>query len=204
MEKILSSAEELVKESKQNVVLKSAEEFGEIIATGYIRKEETWANLKGEISSLKGITKIHDEVLTKNSAIDAAKAVLERYSFQDKLEAKATEEGVEISGTISDIDKDTWFKAREDFEKTFKKKAQVSFVIAVSTDRNLAIEKFFGGKIDSVNFNNQGLDWVNIKDGNKYFQGSILPSGYVIDLIEAESVTIKNADEVIKLDLNWI
>jgi hypothetical protein len=68
----------------------------------------------------------------------------------------------------------------------------------------LTIEKFFGGKIDSVNFNHQGLDWINIKDGNKYFQGSVLPSGYVIDLIEQDSVTIKNADDVIKLEFNWI
>ncbi|MDR1907192.1 MAG: hypothetical protein LBQ03_03200 [Puniceicoccales bacterium] len=204
MEKVLSSAMEMVKESKQNIVLKKAEEFGELIATGYIKKEEIWTNLKSEVSSIKGITSIKDEVLTKNSITELAKAVLERHKFSDKLEVAVNDEGVEISGTITDTDKDNWSVTREDFEKTFKKRAQVSFKISVSTDRNLTIEKFFGGKIDSVNFNSQGLDWVNIKGGTKYFQGSVLPSGYVIDQVEQDSVTIRNADEVIKLDLNWI
>jgi type III secretion system YscD/HrpQ family protein len=204
MEKILSQTGEMVKESKQSVTLKKSEEFGEIVATGYIKKEEVWTNLKSELSSIKGVANIRDEVLTKNSAIDLAKEVLGRHKFGDKLEVAANDEGVEISGTIADIDKDNWTVTRDDFEKTFKKKAQVSFKISVSTDRNLMVEKFFGGKIDSVNFNSQGLDWVNIKGGTKYFQGSVLPSGYVIDQVEQDSVTIRNADEVIKLDLNWI
>ncbi|MDR0741125.1 MAG: type III secretion system inner membrane ring subunit SctD [Puniceicoccales bacterium] len=204
MEKVLSSAMEMVKESKQNIVLKQAEEFGELIATGYVKKEEVWTNLKSEVSSIKGITNIRDEVLTKTSIVELAKTVLERHKFSDKLEIAANDEGVEISGTITDADKDKWGVTREDFEKTFKKKAQVSFKIAVSTDRNLTIEKFFGGKIDSVNFNSQGLDWVNIKGGTKYFQGSVLPSGYVIDRVEQDSVTIRNADEVVTLDLKWI
>ncbi|MDR2372307.1 MAG: type III secretion system inner membrane ring subunit SctD [Puniceicoccales bacterium] len=204
MEKVLSSAMEMVKESKQNIVLKQAEEFGELIATGYVKKEEGWTNLKSEVSSIKGITNIRDEVLTRTSIVELAKTVLERHKFSDKLEVAANDEGVEISGTITDADKDKWGVTREDFEKTFKKKAQVSFKIAVSTDRNLTIEKFFGGKIDSVNFNSQGLDWVNIKGGTKYFQGSVLPGGYVIDRVEQDSVTIRNADEVITLDLNWI
>jgi type III secretion system YscD/HrpQ family protein len=204
MEKVISSAMEIVKESKQNVVLKKSEDFGEIIATGYIKKEEIWTKLKEGISSIKGITNIRDEILTKTSVVDLAKEVLERHKFKNKLEATATDEGVEIKGTISDTDKENWTKTREDFEKTFKRKAQLNFTIAVSTDRNLTIEKFFGGKIDSVNFNSQGLDWVNIKGGNKYFQGSVLPSGYVIDQVEQDSVTIRNADEVIKLDLEWM
>jgi type III secretion system YscD/HrpQ family protein len=204
MEKVLSSAQEMAKESKQSVVLKNTEEFGELVATGYVKKEEAWANLKSEISSIKGITNIKDEVLTKSSIVELAKTVLERHQFGDKLEIAANDEGAEIGGTITDADKDRWGTTREDFEKTFKKRAQISFKISVSTDRNLAIEKFFGGKIDSVNFNSQGLDWVNIKGGTKYFQGSVLPSGYVIDRVEQDSVTIRNADEVIKLDLNWI
>ncbi|MDR2812487.1 MAG: hypothetical protein LBB05_01695 [Puniceicoccales bacterium] len=204
MEKVLSSAQEMVKESKQNIVLKKSEEFGELIATGYVKKEEIWTNLKSEISSIKGITNIKDEVLTKNSAVELAKAVLKRRKFGDKLEVAANDEGIEISGTIVDADKDNWGATREDFEKTFKKRAQVSFKISVSTDRNLTIEKFFGGKIDSVNFNSQGLDWINIKGGIKYFQGSVLPSGYVIDRVEQDHVIIRNADEVIRLDFNWI
>jgi hypothetical protein len=204
MEKILNQTGEMVKESKQNVNLKKSEEFGEIVATGYVKKEEVWTNLKSELSSVKGVTNIRDEVLTKNSAIELAKEVLGRHKFSDKLDVAANDEGVEITGTIADIDKDNWTTTRDDFEKTFKKKAQVSFKISVSTDRNLTVEKFFGGKIDSVNFNSQGLDWVNIKGGTKYFQGSVLPSGYVIDQVEQDSVTIRNADEVIKLDLNWI
>jgi hypothetical protein len=204
MEKVLNSAMEMVKESKQNVVLKRAEEFGELIATGYIKKEEIWTNLKSEVSSIKGITNIRDEVLTKTSIAELAKTVLERHKFSDKLAVAVNDEGVGISGTITDTDKDNWSAAREDFEKTFKKRAQVSFKISISTDRNLTIEKFFGGKIDSVNFNSQGLDWVNIKGGTKYFQGSVLPSGYVIDRVEQDSVTIRNADEVITLDLKWI
>jgi type III secretion system YscD/HrpQ family protein len=204
MEKIVNQAGSIVRESKQNVALKKSEEFGEIVATGYIKKEEAWTNLKSELFSVKGVTGIRDEVLTKNSAIDLAKEVLGRHRFSDKLDIAANDEGVEISGTIADIDKDNWAATRDDFEKTFKKRAQVSFRISVSTDRNLTVEKFFGGKIDSVNFNSQGLDWVNIKGGTKYFQGSVLPSGYVIDQVEQDSVTIRNADEVIKLDLNWI
>jgi type III secretion system YscD/HrpQ family protein len=204
MEKILSSATEMVKESKQNVTLKQAEEFGELIATGYVRKEEIWTKLKSEVAAIKGITNIKDEVLTKDSITELTKTVLERHKFQDKLTITPNDEGVEISGTIADSDKDNWIKTREDFEKTFKKKAQVSFQISVSTDRNLTIEKFFGGQIDSVNFNSQGLDWVNIKGGTKYFQGSVLPSGYVIDRVEQDSVTIRNADEVVTLDLNWV
>jgi type III secretion system YscD/HrpQ family protein len=204
MEKIVNSATEMVKQSKQSVVLKKSEEFGEVVATGYIKKEETWENLKTEILSIKGIIGIKDEVLVKSSAVDLAKSVLEEHKFKDKLEVAANDSGVEIKGTISDNDKESWSKTRDDLEKAFKKKAQLSFMIAVSTDRNLTIEKFFGGKIDSVNFNSQGLDWINIKGGNKYFQGSVLPSGYVIDLIEQTSVTIKNAEEVIKLEFDWI
>lgn len=204
MEKILSSANELVQESKQSVTLETAEEFGEIVATGYIRKAEIWANLKGEITSIKGITKLIDDVLTKDTAIERAEKVLEEFGLKDKLEVKPTDEGVEIGGTIADSDKESWAKAREALTKAFKKRAQLNFQVNVSTDRNLTIEKFFGGKIDSVNFSEEGLDWVNLKNGNKYFQGSVLPSGYIIDHIEQNSVTIKNADEIITLDFDWV
>jgi type III secretion system YscD/HrpQ family protein len=204
MEKLVNKATEIVQQSKQNVILKKAEEFGKIIAMGYIKKTENWEKLKIEIKSIKGIIDIKDEVLVKDSAIELAKDILSKHKFQEKLEIGANDLGVEIKGTISDNDKEGWAKTRDDLEKAFKKKAQLSCMISASTDRNLTIEKFFGGKIDSVNFNNQGLDWINIKDGNKYFQGSVLPSGYVIDLIEQDSVTIKNAEKVIKLDFNWI
>ncbi|MDR0677991.1 MAG: type III secretion system inner membrane ring subunit SctD [Holosporaceae bacterium] len=204
MEKLVNKATEIVQQSKQNVVLKKSEEFGKIIAMGYIKKAENWEKLKTEIKSIKGIIDIKDEVLVKDSAIELAKDILSKHKFKEKLEISINDLGLEIKGTISDNDKEGWAKTRDDLEKTFKKKAQLSFMISVSTDRNVTIEKFFGGKIDSVNFNNQGLDWINIKDGNKYFQGSVLPSGYVIDLIEQDSVTIKNADDVIKLDFNWI
>jgi hypothetical protein len=113
-------------------------------------------------------------------------------------------EGVEISETSTDVDKDNWSINLEIFKKILKKKAQMSFNILVSTDHNLTIEKFFGGKIDSINFNSQGLDWVNRKGGAKYFQGSLLPSGSIIDQVEQDRITIRNADEVINLDLNCI
>lgn len=204
MEKLVNRASEIVQQSKQGVVLERSKEFGEIVAMGYIKKAEIWKKLKAEIQSIKGITNIKDEVLVKDSAIKIAKDILLERRFKEKLEVGVNDLGVEIRGTISDNDKEDWAKARSELEKVFKKKAQLSFAISVSTDRNLTIEKFFGGKIDSVNFSNQGLDWINIKDGNKYFQGSVLPSGYVIDHIEQDSVTIKNADEEVKLDFNLI
>lgn len=204
MEKILSSANELVQESKQNVTLATAEKFGEITASGYIKKADIWTNLKGEIAAIKGITKIIDDVLTKDTAVERAEKILEEFDLKDKLEVKATDEGVEIGGTIADSDKESWTKAREALAQAFKKRAQLNFQVNVSTDRNLTIEKFFGGKIDSVNFSEEGLDWVNLKNGNKYFQGSVLPSGYIIDHIEQNSVTIKNADEIITLDFDWV
>jgi type III secretion system YscD/HrpQ family protein len=204
MEKLVNRATEIVQQSKQNVVLKRSETFGEIVAMGYIKKVEIWEKLEAEIRSIKGVTDIKDEVLVKDSAIKIAKDILLEHQFKEKLEVSVNDLGVEIRGTISDNDKENWAETRSELEKAFKKKAQLGFAISVSTDRNLTIEKFFGGKIDSVNFSNQGLDWINIKDGNKYFQGSVLPSGYVIDHIEQDSVIIKNAEEEIKLNFNLI
>jgi hypothetical protein len=38
----------------------------------------------------------------------------------------------------------------------------------------------------------------------KYFQDSVLPSGCAVDPVERDSVTIRNGDEVNKVDLNWM
>lgn len=203
-EKVLNLIREAVQDAKQNVVVKQGEDFGEYIALGYVRKADAWGALREEIEKIKGVIKLDDQVLNKESAEELANDLIKQYKMEQNLEVKADDAGVSVTGTIADDLKNVWNQLKDALEKGFKKKAQLSFNVGVSTDRNLTIEKFFGGKIDSVNFNDSGLDWVNLKNGNKYFQGSVLPSGYVVETIEPDSVTIKNAEEEIKLDLEWM
>ncbi len=203
-EKVLNQIREAVQDAKQNVVVKQGDEFGDYIALGYVKKGGAWAALREEIEKIKGVNKLDDQVLNKDSAEELAENLIKQYKMEQILEVKADDAGVAVTGTIADDLKGTWSQLKGDLERNFKKKAQLSFNVGVSTDRNLTIEKFFGGKIDSVNFNDSGLDWVNLKNGNKYFQGSVLPSGYVVETIEQDSVTIKNAEEEIKLDLEWM
>lgn len=203
-EKILNAVDEIILQSKKAVKMVPSDEFGHFIAKGFVYKADVWEKLKSEILSVKGIIRIKDDVFSKVTAVNECKALLREYGFDKQVEPKATQKGLLVEGTIPDDSRENWDKAKTGIEKAFKKILEVNFMINVSSDRNLTVERFFGGKIDSVNFSEQGLDWVNIKNGNKYFKGSVLPSGYIVEDIQPNSITIKNADEVLKLDLDWI
>lgn len=204
VEKIMNSCKEIILKSKHDIRLTPGAEFGHFQAKGFVYKVNEWEDLKEELLAVKGVIKIKDEVFTKVNAATELKTVLTENGFGKLLEPKVTPQGMQIVGTITDKDRLAWDKAREAIEKTFKKIAKIDFVVNVTTDRNMTVEKFFGGPIDSVSYSEEGLDWVNIKNGNKYFQGSVLPSGYIVSDITKKSITIKNADEVLTIDLDWI
>jgi stage II sporulation protein AB (anti-sigma F factor) len=204
VEKVLNTCKEIIVKSKHEVHISPGVEMGHFTVRGFIYKVDEWEFLKSELKSVKGMIKIRDEVLTKENANQELKAILSANGFGKLLEPKITKQGMQIVGTITDKDQLAWNIARKEIEDTFSKMAKIDFIVNVTTDRNMTIEKFFGGAIESVNYSNKGLDWVNTKNGHKYFNGSVLPSGYVISEITKNSITIKNADEELTIELDWI
>ena len=204
VEKILNTCREIILKSKHELSISPGIEMGYFTVKGFIYKVDEWEFLKSELKSVKGMIKIRDEVLTKENASQELKAILAANGFGKLLEPKITKQGMQIVGTITDKDQLKWDVARKAIEETFSKIAKIEFIVNVTTDRNMTIEKFFGGAIESINYSDEGLDWVNTKNGHKYFNGSVLPSGYIISEITKNSITIKNAEEELTIELDWI
>ncbi|MDR2735555.1 MAG: type III secretion system inner membrane ring subunit SctD [Puniceicoccales bacterium] len=175
---------------------------GKFVVSGYVFDPVVWDRMKHRLAEeVKGLENFVDNVLTQTKVLKLGNEVLKKYSLGEKLRFSCNRDCVTIDGVLTERDKNNWIVAKEEIEKTITIGSEIVFSVKMSTDTGIGVEKYFGGKIDSIVYNKDGLEWINMRDGRKYFEGSVLPSGYIISNIEKDSIIIKGPDGSITVNV---
>ncbi|MDR0351567.1 MAG: type III secretion system inner membrane ring subunit SctD [Puniceicoccales bacterium] len=200
-EKISATVEEILREAKIDVKFNEITQ-GKFSVTGYVFNPVRWDRMKHRIlEEVKGLIDFEDKVLTQTKVLKIGVEILKKYSLDDKIRFNCSDSGVTVSGILTERDKNNWLIAKEDIEHNIDVGTDIVFSIKMSADTSIGTEKYFGGKIDSIVYNENGLEWINMRDGRKYFEGSVLPSGYIVDNIEKDFIVIKGPDGTITVDV---
>ncbi|MDR1458179.1 MAG: type III secretion system inner membrane ring subunit SctD [Puniceicoccales bacterium] len=200
-EKISATVDEILREAKIDVKFDEITQ-GKFVVSGYVFNPVRWDRMKHRIlEEVKGLVDFEDNVLTQTKVLKTGGEILKKYSLDDKIRFSCSDTGVTVGGTLTERDKNNWLIAKEDIEKNINVGTDIVFLIKMSADTSIGTEKYFGGKIDSIVYNENGLEWINMRDGRKYFEGSVLPSGYIIDNIEKDFIVIKGPDGTVTVDV---
>ena len=101
-----------------------------------------------------------------------------------------------VTGNIQASDEPKWKDAQKALKKSLNNACKVLTYVAVVAPQ--AVKKvFFPSPITAVSIPENEAPWIDLKNGDRYFEGTLLPSSYKIKSITQEGIQIqKNEDTV--------
>ena len=129
--------------------------------------------------------------------------MLSKYELKGLLRVQVIRTGIMITGHIQASDEVRWQEAQKTLKKTFNGICKVLSYVATVTPS--AVKKiFFPSPITTVSIPNDQTPWVDLQSGDRYFEGSILPSGYKIQSISKKGIRLQKNDDVTLFALSEI
>ncbi len=163
-------------------------EHGRLKASGLAESRRRWLNIKESIrNDVQGVTSINDdEVKNLYEMFAALQSAVKKEKFADRLDVslgKRTRGMIVAKGKLTEEEKSRWVQIK----KAFLEKSDYPFkfreiIRRPDADIKLSIRSVSVGEIP----------FVVSKEGDKYFQGSHVGSGYYIDAITDDHILLKN------------
>ncbi|MDR2664489.1 MAG: type III secretion system inner membrane ring subunit SctD [Puniceicoccales bacterium] len=170
---------------------------------GYVYDEDSWQKVRSRIvAEVPGVRKIQNDVLTPDQVLTQAHDVLTRHGLVRQITALPMETQVLFQGKISALQMEQWKSAAEDFIQTFADLVPLEFdVQPLSAQTETSVNSFFPEPIRSITVGSGGLSWIATGDGRKYFIGAFLPSGWRVEEISAEGLSLSREGRRINMKL---
>ncbi|MDR3143719.1 MAG: type III secretion system inner membrane ring subunit SctD [Puniceicoccales bacterium] len=202
-EKILQQGGDICVAAKIKVKLRELQP-GNFVVEGYVFNADQWEKVRirllGEIAGLKDV---QDRVYTSMKALMTGRIILTKYKLNNSVGIFPKEEAVVVSGTIAQSEKARWEEARAEIQKIFTEAVPLQFFVTMAIAESGADgngpRHYFEAEVLSIVAREAGLSRIELKNGKKYFEGSDLPNGYVVDKIEPESITLSRAGNEVVL-----
>ncbi|MDR0728002.1 MAG: type III secretion system inner membrane ring subunit SctD [Puniceicoccales bacterium] len=202
-ERILQQSSDVFVASKIKAKLREVQP-GNFVVEGYVFGADHWekvrTHLLGEVAGLKDL---QDRVYTSTKALTTGRVILTKYKLSNSVGIFPKEEAVVVSGTIAQSEKARWEDARTEIQKTFTEAVPLQFFVTMAIAESGADgngpRHYFEAEVLSIVAKEGGLSRIELKNGKKYFEGSDLPNGYVVDKIEPESITLSRAGNEVVL-----
>ncbi|MDR2377367.1 MAG: type III secretion system inner membrane ring subunit SctD [Puniceicoccales bacterium] len=202
-ERILQQGSDVFVAAKIKVKLRETQP-GNFVVEGYVFGADQWEKIRthllGEVAGLKDL---QDRVTTSIKALTTGRIILTKYKLSNSVGIFPKEENVVVSGTIAQSEKSRWEDARTELQKIFTEAVPLQFFVTMAiaesgADGN-APRHYFEAEVLSVVTKEGGLSRIELRNGKKYFEGSDLPNGYVVDKIEPELITLSRAGNEVVL-----
>jgi type III secretion system YscD/HrpQ family protein len=170
---------------------------------GYVYDADTWQKTRSRLTSdVAGVKKIQNDVLTPDQILAMAQEVLSRNGLSRYIGVVPEANRILFHGKISSLQMEQWKSAAEDFIQTFADTVPLDFdVQTLSAQTETSVNAFFPQPIQSITIGSSGLSWVATGDGHKYFIGSFLPSGWRVDAIESDGLSLSREGKRINMRL---
>lgn len=164
---------------------------------GYLFNIDQLPKIKSDLfRDIRGLNKIDTVLLSADEAFDLASNLLTQYKLMGLLKVQPIRTGVMITGHIPASSEANWKQAQKAIKQAFQDACKVLSYVAVVAPQ--AVKKlFFPSEITTVAVPQNDKPWIELKSGDRYFEGALLPSGYTIQTISTEGIGIQKNEESI-------
>lgn len=169
---------------------------------GYLFNIDLLPKIKSNLfSDIRGLNKIDTVLLSADEAFDLASNLLSQYKLMGLLKVQPVRTGIMITGHIPASAEANWKQTQKALKQAFENACKVLSYVAVVAPQ--AVKKlFFPSEITTVAVPQNDKPWLELKSGDRYFEGALLPSGYTIQSISHEGIGIQKNDESIFFTLS--
>ena len=164
---------------------------------GYLFNIDLLHKIKSDLlRDIRGLNKIDTVLLSADEAFDLASNLLTQYKLMGLLKVQPMKTGIMITGHIPASAEAHWKQAQKALKQAFENACKVLSYVAVVAPQ--AVKKlFFPSEITTVAVPQNDKPWLELKSGDRYFEGALLPSGYTIQTISNEGIGIQKNEETI-------
>lgn len=175
-----------------------------IVIKGFLYSIEDLPTIKRRmLTEIPGLNSIETVLSNTDEIYKLASNLLSKYELKGLLRVQVIRTGIMITGHIQASDEVRWQEAQKTLKKTFNGICKVLSYVATVTPS--AVKKiFFPSPITTVSIPNDQTPWVDLQNGDRYFEGSILPSGYKIQSISKKGIRLQKNDDVTLFALSEI
>jgi type III secretion system YscD/HrpQ family protein len=200
-EKIVETVEEMLRsiDGSLRVIPMQA---GVYSIVGYAFNGDSWQKLRPRLlSDVAGVRKIQNDVMTPERVVSLAQATFNERGLRNiAIDPEANR--IFIHGTISVLQSEQWKLTVEDLIQTFADIVPLEFDIQTySAQTETSGGAFFPAAIQSITISSSGLSWIATNAGKKYFIGSFLPSGWRVDSIAVDGLSLSRDGKQITMHL---
>lgn len=192
----LEQTQEALK-SLQTVQVVAAARPDTLILKGYLYDMEQLPTIKSRLFyDIMGLNALETSLLSQDDVYKLASNLLTQYNLMGLLKIQPMKAGIMVTGNIQASDEPYWKDARKALKRTFDSICKVLTYVAVVAPS--AVKKlFFPSPIIGVSIPNDEPGWIDLKDGGRYYEGTLLDSGYILQSISPEGIRLqKNEDSI--------
>lgn len=194
-QRLVAKAQDIVS-SYQTLQVVPGDHLDGIVIKGFLYSIEDLPTIKRRmLAEIPGLNSIETVLSNSDEIYNLASNLLSKYELKGLLKVQVIRTGIMITGHIQASDEVRWKEAQKTLKKTFNGICKVLSYVATVTPS--AVKKiFFPSQITTVSIPNDQTPWVDLQNGDRYFEGSILPSGYKIQSISKKGIRLQKNDDV--------
>ena len=196
-EKIIEQAQALLN-ARQTLTAVAAAKLDGILMKGYLQSIEQLPAIKTRLlTDVPGLNSIETALFSPDEVYELASNLLTQYKLMGLLKLQTVRTGLMVMGNIQASDEPRWKEAQKALKKNFRGICRVlSYVATVAP--NAVKQMFFPSTITTVSIPKHELPWIDLQNGDRYYEGALLPSGYKIKSVTKKEIQLqKNEDKVI-------
>lgn len=178
-------AERIARSLGESEVSFSTLEHGRLKAVGLTDNRNKWLQIKESIrNDVEGVNSINDgEVRNLEEQFNVLKGQASKEKFAERLSLDMQKGTIIAKGKLTEQEKTRWKEIKDNFLKTSFYPFRFREILRTpDADIKLSIRSVSVGEIP----------FVVSKEGNKYFNGSHVGSGYYIESINDDHILLKN------------
>jgi type III secretion system YscD/HrpQ family protein len=201
-ERICEAIEEILGEMETKLRVVNLQP-GVYSVVGYVSNVDKWQKILPRIATdVPGVKKFQNDVTTPEKVITTSQALLNQYGFGRSVAVIPEAGRILYQGKISVLQAEQWKKAVEDLIQAFGDLVAMEFDVQThSAQTETTNTGFFPQPIQSITISSSGLSWIVTSDGKKYFIGSFLPSGWRVDAIAIDGLSLSRDGKQVTMHL---
>ncbi len=196
-EKMIEQAQELLN-TLQTLTAVPAAKLDGILMKGYLQTIEQLPAIKSRLlTDVPGLNSVETALFSPDEVYDLASNLLTQHKLMGLLKIQTVRTGLMVMGNLQASDEPRWKEAQKALKKNFRGVCRVlSYVATVAP--NAVKQMFFPSTITTVSIPKHELPWIDLQNGDRYYEGALLPSGYKIESVTKKEIQLrKNEDKVI-------
>ncbi|HCJ11899.1 MAG: hypothetical protein A2Y14_01880 [Verrucomicrobia bacterium GWF2_51_19] len=198
-EQIVMGAQDSIRSLQLPLTAYAGKRAGNVVIEGYVFDAQNIGLLKQRLQRDNiGICDIDFQTVSSFDLRNKVHQILTQYGLANLITIQPTPKAILLKGTIDKSSAAKWAEAQRAIEVAIEAVIPLHAQVSVIPEE---VQNFFDSPINSVTIGGKDLQWVDLANGSRYFRGSILPSGYVIESILPEKIILRKGTETVTVNI---